>query len=264
MTKQLILLVSPGTAAQDNRKSARTGIKRTVAEQFPGWELREAFTSIINEALEKAEAESVRRLIVQPLHLMHGREYAKVVCALRERGRYFAQVVLGEPLLSSDADFAAVLLAVIRRTAEFDDGRTAVCLVGHGSGGSLEANADDIYIKMQKKLIQAGYKNYYVGVLKGKPSLEDIRNALKGDFLGKYRRVVLLPFMIEAGSHAKRDVAGAWKRELERDGYEVVCILEGLGQIRQVQKLYAQHIRDCEKMICTGCADTFRKEVENG
>ena len=53
-------------------------------------------------------------------------------------------------------------------------------------------------------------------------------------------------------------------RELERDGYEVVCILEGLGQIRQVQKLYAQHIRDCEKMICTGCADTFRKEVENG
>ena len=250
MTKQLILLVSPGTAAPDNRKSARTGIKRTVAEQFPGWELREAFTSIINEALEKAEAESVRRLIVQPLHLMHGREYAKVVCALRERGRYFAQVVLGEPLLSSDADFAAVLLAVIRRTAEFDDGRTAVCLVGHGSGGSLEANADDIYIKMQKKLIQAGYKNYYVGVLKGKPSLEDIRNALKGDFLGKYRRVVLLPFMIEAGSHAKRDVAGAWKRELE--------------QIRQVQKLYAQHIRDCEKMICTGCADTFRKEVENG
>ncbi len=260
MTKQLILLVSPGTAAPDNRKSALTGIKRTVAEQFPGWELREAFTSIINEALEKAEAESVRRLIVQPLHLMHGREYAKVVCALRERGRYFAQVVLGEPLLSSDADFAAVLLAVIRR----DDGRTAVCLVGHGSGGSLEANADDIYIKMQKKLIQAGYKNYYVGVLKGKPSLEDIRNALKGDFLGKYRRVVLLPFMIEAGSHAKRDVAGAWKRELERDGYEVVCILEGLGQIRQVQKLYAQHIRDCEKMICTGCADTFRKEVENG
>jgi len=259
MTKQLILLVSPGTAAPDNRKSALTGIKRTVAEQFPGWELREAFTSIINEALEKAEAESVRRLIVQPLHLMHGREYAKVVCALRERGRYFAQVVLGEPLLSSDADFAAVLLAVIRR----DDGRTAVCLVGHGSGGSLEANADDIYIKMQKKLIQAGYKNYYVGVLKGKPSLEDIRNALKGDFLGKYRRVVLLPFMIEAGSHAKRDVAGAWKRELERDGYEVVCILEGLGQIRQVQKLYAQHIRDCEKMICTGCADTFRKEVEN-
>ena len=247
MTKQLILLVSPGTAAPDNRKSARTGIKRTVAEQFPGWELREAFTSIINEALEKAEAESVRRLIVQPLHLMHGREYAKVVCAL-----------------CGDADFAAVLLAVIRRTAEFDDGRTAVCLVGHGSGGSLEANADDIYIKMQKKLIQAGYKNYYVGVLKGKPSLEDIRNALKGDFLGKYRRVVLLPFMIEAGSHAKRDVAGAWKRELERDGYEVVCILEGLGQIRQVQKLYAQHIRDCEKMICTGCADTFRKEVENG
>ena len=138
MTKQLILLVSPGTAAPDNRKSARTGIKRTVAEQFPGWELREAFTSIINEALEKAEAESVRRLI------------AKVVCALRERGRYFAQVVLGEPLLSSDADFAAVLLAVIRRTAEFDDGRTAVCLVGHGSGGSLEANADDIYIKMQQ------------------------------------------------------------------------------------------------------------------
>ena len=142
MTKQLILLVSPGTAAPDNRKSARTGIKRTVAEQFPGWELREAFTSIINEALEKAEAESVRRLIVQPLHLMHGREYAKVVCALRERGRYFAQVVLGEPLLSSDADFAAVLLAVIRRTAEFDDGRTLQQKLGtiDGITDSLESN----------------------------------------------------------------------------------------------------------------------------
>lgn len=264
--KQAILIASAGTACLDSKETALACIQAAVAERFPGCELRQAFTSgrIIEKlkavyglevdsvelALEKAAAEGVRRLVVLPLHLTHGREYEKIVSALREWGPYFEQAVLGEPLLSGEADFSAVLEAVVQRTAAFNDGRTAVCLVGHGSGRYKETAADDIYGIMQDKLAQAGYDNYFVGVLHGRPALNDIQNALqraKAGAADRYRRVVLLPFMAAAGCHARRDITGeqgeSWKRALEREGYEVVCILEGLGQLRQVRDLYVEHIR---------------------
>lgn len=261
MNKQAILIASPGTSVPDIQNSALTCIKRTISVQFPGCEIREAFTSTriierlkevsgmevdsVNQALEKAAAEGVRRLAVLPLHLTYGREYAKLVSAFQEQERLFAQAWLGTPLLSGEADVAAVAKAVVQRTAAFDDGRTAACLVGHGSGELRAADAEDCYTRVQKKLAQAGYGNYFVGVLKGKPSLEELRSFLQKN--SKYQRVVLLPLMVEAGSHARWDIAGeqeaSWKRVLEREGYETVCILEGLGQLGQVQKLYVEHVR---------------------
>lgn len=275
MKKQAILLTYTGTTCPDSRQAAFALLREELAGQFPDFELREAFTSgrIIEklkagsglevdsawQALKRAAADGIQRIVVQPLHLTRGSEYEKLAGALREQGRLFEQAVLGEPLLSSEADFTAVLEAVVQRTAAFDDGGTAVCLVGHG-GVSMAADAGNIYAKMQEKLAQAGYQNYYVGVLKGKPSFEDVQAALKGraalldvrfqtrSCARRYHRVVLLPFMAVAGRHAKQDIAreqaGAWKWRLEEEGYEVACILEGLAQSRHVRELYAQHVKE--------------------
>ncbi|MDE7313215.1 MAG: sirohydrochlorin cobaltochelatase [Eubacterium sp.] len=268
MKKQAILITYTGTSCPHSKEAALTLLKREIAGQFPDFELREAFTSgrmidtlkavsgleadSVEQALERAAADGIRRVVVQPLHLTRGTEYGKMACALRGQEWKFERVVLGEPLLSSEEDVAAVLEAAVQRTAAFDDGRTAICLVGHGSSMGMAAGADNIYIKIQQKLAQAGHENYYIGVLKGKPSYEDVQGKWKKGKEGardkyQYRRVVLLPFMLAAGRHAKRDIAGeqagAWKRCLEEEGYETVCIMEGLGQIRRVREIYAEHIR---------------------
>ena len=64
---------------------------------------------------------------------------------------------------------------------------------------------------------------------------------------GSYERVVLQPLMIVAGDHAVNDMAGdeedSWKSVLEREGYKVVCVLEGLGQIPAVRDIYVEHVQ---------------------
>ena len=64
---------------------------------------------------------------------------------------------------------------------------------------------------------------------------------------GGYEKAVLQPLMVVAGDHANNDMAGdgedSWKTILEREGYEVECILEGLGQIPAIRDIYMEHIK---------------------
>ena len=62
---------------------------------------------------------------------------------------------------------------------------------------------------------------------------------------GEYKKVVLRPLMIVAGDHANNDMAGdeedSWKSAFEAAGYEVTCVIEGLGQLEAIQQLFVQH-----------------------
>lgn len=64
------------------------------------------------------------------------------------------------------------------------------------------------------------------------------------------KKVRLAPFMVVAGDHAMNDMAGgeedSWKSLLEAEGYEVTCVLKGLGEYKGIQKLYAEHARQAE------------------
>ncbi len=255
--KTVILAVSFGTSWNDSREAAIGAIEKAIAGRFPEYELREAFSSrmiieklkkrdgleidYVEEALERAVSDGISRLIVQPTHLMDGYEYLDLKNALEDYKDKFEQAVLGEPLLMSDADFEAVTKVITERTAEYDDGETAVCFMGHGT----EADSNRIYAKMQDQLIQAGYENYYIGTVQAEPSIEDVMEKMREH--GGYKKAVLKPLMTVAGEHANNDMAGekenSWKSILEKEGYEVTCILEGLGQIPAIQDIYVSHVQ---------------------
>jgi len=252
-----VLVVSFGTSYNDSRDLTIGAIEEAIAEACPEYEVRRAFTSqiIIDklkdrdslkidnvvEALDRAVEDGIKELIVQPTHLMDGFEYNDLAKELTGYVDKFDRIVLGEPLLMSDADFDAVVQAITEKTASYDDGETAVCFMGHGT----EAASNAVYAKLQNRLKEAGYENYYVGTVEGTPTLEDVTAALKAK--GTYKKVVLLPLMVVAGDHANNDMAGAeedsWKTVLEKEGYEVTCVLEGLGQIEAIQDIYVAHIR---------------------
>lgn len=256
--KAAILAVSYGTSYNDSRENSIGSIERAIADRFPDYELRRAFTSQImigrlressglkidniEEALARAATDGIRKLIVQPTHLMKGYEYTKLKETLKDHKDKFEQAVLGEPLLASEEDFKAAAKAVAENTAEYDDGETAVCLVGHGTG----AASNSIYGKMQECLAKEGYTNLYVGTVKEKLSLKDIIEKLKVN--GGYRKTILIPLMASAGNHAQNDMAGekkdSWKNILKKEGYEVTCILEGLGQIPAIRDIYVSHVQE--------------------
>ena len=53
--------------------------------------------------------------------------------------------------------------------------------------------------------------------------------------------------MVVAGDHARSDMAGedeaSWKSIFEKEGYEVMCILKGLGEFAEIQDIYVEHAR---------------------
>ena len=247
-------MVSFGTSLNDSRRLTIGAIEESLAESFPDWSVRRGFTSQIiidhvlsrdgvaidnvTEALNRAADNGVKTLVVQPTHLMDGFEYNDLVDELAGFADAFEAIAVGEPLLTSDEDFAAVAEAIVQATAEYDDGETAICFMGHGT----EAESNGVYAKMQQVLSEAGYDNYFIGTVEAEPSVEDLLEAVQA---GDYKRVVLRPLMIVAGDHANNDMAGdeedSWKSVFESAGYEVECVLSGLGELEAIRDLFVQH-----------------------
>ena len=249
-----LLVVSFGTSYNDNRRLTIGAIETALAEAFPDWSVRRAFTSQIiidhvnkrdgekidnvTEALDRAVDNKVKTLVVQPTHLMNGLEYNDLKDELAGYSDSFEKIVLGDPLLTSDDDFQKVMNAIVDATKEYDDGETAICFMGHGT----EAESNQVYTKMQETLKAAGHDNYFVGTVEATPSLDDVIAAVKAS---GYKKVVLRPLMIVAGDHANNDMAGdedgSWKTEFEKAGFEVTTVVEGLGSVQAIQDLFVAH-----------------------
>ena len=249
-----LLVVSFGTSFNDSRRLTIGAIEAALEQAFPAWSVRRGFTSQIiidhvfardgevidnvTQALDRAIDNGVKTLVVQPTHLMNGFEYTDLVDEIATYADAFEAIAVGEPLLTSDEDFAAVADAIVKATAEYDDGETAICFMGHGT----EADSNAVYSGMQSVLDEKGCANYFVGTVEATPSVEDVLALVQA---GNYKKVVLRPLMIVAGDHANNDMAGdeddSWKSIFESAGFEVTCVVEGLGQLEEVQNLFVQH-----------------------
>ena len=249
-----LLVVSFGTSFNDNRRNTIGAIEDALEKAFPDWSVRRAFTSQIiidhvksrdgeeidnvKQALDRAVANGVKRLVVQPTHLMNGLEYTDLTEEVSQYADAFDKISIGEPLLSTDEDFKSVEEAITGATASYDDGQTAIVFMGHGT----EADSNAIYSKMQENLKADKYDNYYIGTVEATPSVSDVLEQVKA---GDYKRVVLRPLMVVAGDHANNDMAGdeddSWKSIFEAAGYNVECVLEGLGSVNAIHEIYVAH-----------------------
>lgn len=250
-----LLVVSFGTSFNDSRRLTIGAIEDKLDEEFgKDYSVRRGFTSQIiidhvkrrdgiaidnmAEALDRAVDNGVKNLVIQPTHLMNGLEYTDVVNEVGDYADAFDQVVIGDPLLTSDEDFDEVVKAITDATAEYDDGETAICFMGHGT----EADSNEVYQKMQDKLTDAGFENYFVGTVEATPSVDDVLAKVQA---GDYKKVVLEPLMIVAGDHANNDMAGdeegSWKTTFEDAGYDVTCLVRGLGELPAIQDIFVKH-----------------------
>lgn len=267
--KRELLAVSFGTSFHDNRVATIGAVEAALARAFPDYAVRRAFTSeVILEhifrrdgiamddvpaALERARANGVEDLLVQPTHLMNGYEYGDLVAALRRYEPYFHTLRIGAPILSGDDDFSQVADAVVRATARLaGDGKTAVCCMGHGS----PAAANGVYPKLQRVFAEKGYPNYFVGTVEAVPTAEDLLEMVRA---GGYARVVLRPLMLVAGDHAHNDMADAqdpasWYRRFADAGLEVRCEVQGLGALPEIQALLVRHAKNAKPLSETGIA----------
>lgn len=249
-----LLVASFGTSRLESLELTIGAIESELRRTYPRCEVRRAFTSKIvaevlrrrdgvetdsvSEALERLAAEGVREVVVQPTHIMGGYEYTDIVrdaAAYRDR---FDRLRIGAPLLAGDSDIDRLISCLTAETAALAATDTALVYMGHGT--EHEANA--VYARLQQRLLDGGHENYFVGTVEAEPSLEDVLVRVKACGAA---RVVLLPLMIVAGEHASCDMAGdgedSWKSVFAAAGFEVECVLRGLGQYAGVRRLIADH-----------------------
>ena len=273
-----LLVVSFGTSFNDSRAEDVKGIEDALAEAYPDWSVRRAFTAqiIINhvearddevidnmqQALDRAVENGVKNLVVQPTHLMHGAEYDEMTEAINGYKDKFESVAIAEPMLGEVGDDATVInddkKAVAQaitdeacKEAGFDsmdaaaEAGTAFVFMGHGTSHT----ANITYDQMQTQMENLGFKNAFIGTVEGKPEDTACDKVIEKVKEAGYKNVVLRPLMVVAGDHANNDMAGddedSWKSQFVASGNfeNVDAQIAGLGRIEAVEQLYVDHTK---------------------
>ncbi len=271
-----LLVVSFGTSFNDSRAADIKGIEDALQEAYPDWSVRRAFTAqiIINhvqardgekidnmeQAMERAAANGVKKLVVQPTHLMHGAEYDEMCETLEAYRDKFEAIAVAEPLLGEVGSDAAVInedkesvakavTAAACQTAGYENAAaaaedgTAFVFMGHGTSHTAKVS----YSQMQTTMETLGYANVFIGTVEGEPEETACEAVIEKVKEAGFHKVILRPLMVVAGDHANNDMAGededSWLSQFEADGGfdSVGTQIAGLGEIDDVQALYIAH-----------------------
>jgi len=271
-----LLVVSFGTSYNDSRVADIKGIEDALQAAYPDWSVRRAFTAqiIINhiqardgekidnmdQALERAVANGVKKLVVQPTHLMHGAEYDEMCETIDAYRDKFESVSIAEPLLGEvgsdatviNADKEAVAKAITAEAVKdagvesleaAKEAGTAFVFLGHGTAHVAKVT----YSQMQTQMQNLGYENVFIGTVEGEPEETSAEAVIEAVKAAGYTNVILRPLMVVAGDHANNDMAGSeddsWKTMFEAAGLSVGCQIAGLGEIADVQAIYVAHTK---------------------
>ena len=273
-----LLVVSFGTSFNASRAADIKGIEDALQAAYPDWSVRRAFTAqiIINhvqardgekidnmqQAMDRAVANGVKNLVVQPTHLMHGAEYDEMMEMIDSYRDKFESVAVAEPLLgevgadatviNSDKEAVAkAITAAAVKDAGFDSldaaaaEKTAFVFMGHGTSHTAKIS----YSQMQTTMQTLGYDNVFIGTVEGEPEETACENVIEAVKAAGYTKVVLRPLMVVAGDHANNDMASAdddsWLSQFKASGAfeEVDTQISGLGEISDIQQLYIAHTK---------------------
>ncbi len=243
--KAALLMVHFGTTHDDTRALTIDAINQKAQEAFNNIEVREAWTSRIVirrlksrginrlnplEALKQLKADGYTHILIQSTNIIEGIEMESLRKDAESMRDDFKEIRIGNPLLYTPTDYETVIAAITNGKPKNE----AIVLVGHGTYTPATAQ----YAMLDYMLKEKGFKNFFVGTIEGYPTFDSMLAQLNSQ---KTKTICLVPFMFVAGDHAKNDIADEWKTELEKKGYTVHTLLEGLGQNPAIQKIFIEH-----------------------
>lgn len=255
--KKGILVVSFGTSHPDTMKQTISVIENEIRDCYPEYTVYRGFTSetvirklkrrekiytdTVEEALSKMAADGIESVAVQPTLVINGLEYDRMMKVLFDHMKQFRQICVGKPLLSSVEDYKKAIHAIMHEIHINEE--EVLVLMGNGT----DHHANSAYPMLEYTFHALGYSNVLVGTFDSFPDLHTVSTKL--EISGK-KKVVLMPFMLTAGNHARKDMAGeedSWKSELEEKGYYVRTVMKGLGELPGIRRIFLEHL---DEIIC--------------
>ena len=251
-----ILVVSFGTSYEATRKVTIEAIEKDIANAYPDYKLYRAWTSKmilaklkkrdnlhisnVKEAMEEMIADGITDVIIQPTHVINGIENELMKEDALSYRESFHSIRFGTPLLTSEEDNQTVINAIAEEFSYLSEEEVLV-LMGHGT--THYSNA--IYAALDYAFKDKGHPNIFLGTVEAYPSMQSLMKMIKAY---APQKVVLAPFMIVAGDHAKNDMAGddpeSWYSQFVQEGFQVETVLKGLGEYKGIRELFVKHVAD--------------------
>ena len=257
--KKAILVVSFGTSYLEPLKNSIENVENKIRNQFKDYDVHRAFTSHMiikkleivhglivekpEELLERLYIEGYEEVIIQPLHIIPGEEFSYIKNIEVYFKDKFKSIKVGRPIfyyqgIEGLPEDYSLFIKSIKGIIE---GEEAVVMMGHGTVHPSNA----VYGALQSVLNDEGYKNVFVGTLKGYPNFTSVLNKIKKRGI---KKVLLMPLMLVAGNHAINDMTSekdnSWKSMLEAEGIEVKLWTKGLGEVDEFAQLYIDRVDD--------------------
>lgn len=255
MKEKAILVVSFGTSYVETCAKTIEKMEDAAREAYPDHEVFRAWTSgiirrkmakrdgiqiwSVSEAMEQMHKKGIKEVVVQPTHVLNGIENEIMVKVIEAYRGFYEKVSVGKPLLTTREDCEEMVDLMIQEWELSDE--EMLVFMGHGT----EHHADFVYAAMNYQFLMKGHANMAMGTVEGYPTIEEMLQTAKQL---KPKKVILTPFMIVAGDHANNDLAGdeedSWKSIFEAEGYQVECVLKGLGEYEGVRRIFMEHLQE--------------------
>ncbi|MDO4622550.1 MAG: sirohydrochlorin cobaltochelatase [Eubacteriales bacterium] len=259
MNHKGILVVSFGTSFPETRRKTIDAIEADLRTAFADRAFYQAFSSTfivrklrernmpvpyVTEALDRALAEGITDLLVQPTYLLHAQEMEKLQETLETyRGR-FEMIRVGKTLLAEDRDLQEIAACLPQMYPMTEKKENVLVLMGHGTAHSY----NNIYQKIDVLLAEKE-PHILIGTVEAKPDLEDVLRQIR-EIASKQTvaHVYLAPFLVVAGDHAVHDMASeeedSWQSRITAAGFETSSILKGLGEFSEIRNMYIRHAKE--------------------
>lgn len=260
--KDAIVVMTFGTTFKDTRAKTIDATVDAIKAAHPGVKVVTAYTSHIiidrvkakegitfptpEEALDALKAEGYTRVALASLDIIPGMEYDYDKGVYQNYKDKFKKMTLGTSLMywqgqEGQADDVTETLEALKTQFPKQGPDDAILIMAHGTPQVSNA----YYSVIQAKIDEMGLKNVYIYTVEGWPSLETVLPKLKAAGI---KTVTLMPFMMVAGDHANNDMAGedsdSHKSILEAAGFKVTPYIHGIGENKEIQKLYVKRVGD--------------------
>ena len=232
--KKAILIVSFGTSYKETKEKTLDKIEEDISKAYPDYKIYKAYTSkiiikklketynisiyTIKEALNKILDDGIKDIIIQPTHVINGVENHKIISEINSYKDNFNSIFIGSPLVNNSKDISTII-DILKKEFSFVKRDEAIIFMGHGTNynsNKLYSNMNHIFKEKELKAITP-------------------------------KKIYLTPFMVVAGNHAINDMSSdkdnSLKRLLEKEGFNVQCIIKGLGEYKSIRQLYIDHIK---------------------
>ena len=211
--EKAVLVTSFGTSHKDTRQKCLDSIENEVKAKYGSEKVERAYTSgVIRRIVERKEG----------IHIFDQNEGLE---ALKNKG--YEEIVTMSLHILDGIEYA-----------KLNDKYGKI-------SKPLLVNDEDFKKRLQEEYLKAGKDNIFIATVEGQVTIEDVIQKLKGRGFSK---ILLKPFMIVAGDHAKNDMASddedSWKTILQNEGYEVTPVLKGMGEYKFIHNMFMDKLQE--------------------